>query len=161
MQMRAHANALPLGVRMQEVVAPAAAQAVRPSAASARPHWFVAGSALRPEPAWGIEENACWVAHCILERDDKPMFGKARVVLCKVTACSEPRQALRRSTKPNTRGRAGTSCFAARAGGVRLLASDTTQRTMQAGSAPHAMPNPSIERDAQRLAPLGAPHVKR
>ena len=147
---------------MQEAVVPAAVRAVRLSAASARAQWFVAGSARRPEPAFGIEENACWVAHCILERDDKPMFDKARFVPCEVPACSEPRQALRRSAKPNTRGRAGTSCFAARAGGVRLLAGGATQRTMRAGRVPQsAMPNPSIERDVQELSLLAAPHAKR
>jgi hypothetical protein len=57
----------------------------------------------------------------------------AMVSLCRVTACSERMQAPRRSAEPKTR-----SC-AARA----------------------ALPNPSIERDAQRLAPLSAPHVKR
>ena len=42
-------------------------------------------------------------------------------------------QALRRSAKPNIRGRAGTRCYAARAGGSRLLAGGATQRTMRAG----------------------------
>jgi len=54
------------------------------------------------------------------------MVGKAKLELPQT-------QALRRSAKPNTRGRAGTSCFAARAGGVRLLARGVTQRTMRAG----------------------------
>jgi len=70
-------------------------------------------------------------------------------------------QALHRSAKPNTRGRAGTSCFAARAGGVRLLASVVTQRTMQAGSVVlRPLPNPSIERTSPGK-PGAASHLKR
>jgi hypothetical protein len=49
------------------------------------------------------------------------MFGKALVALREVTGCSVQMQALPGSAKPNTKGRAGTSCFAARAGGLRLL----------------------------------------
>ena len=93
------------------------------------------------------------------------MFGKAELELPQT-------QALRRSAKPNTRGRAGTSCFAARAGGVRLLAGGVTQRTMRAGSgALRPMPNPSIERTnnggsslrafASAQPPLFASHLKR
>ena len=70
-------------------------------------------------------------------------------------------QALHRSAKPNTRGRAGTSCFAARAGGARLLASVVTQRTMQAGSVVlRPLPNPSIERTSPGK-PGAASHLKR
>jgi len=83
------------------------------------------------------------------------MFGKAELR-------SPQTRALRRSAKPNARGRAGTSCFAARAGGFGLFAGGATQRTMRAGCVPQsAMPNPSIERDVQGLSPSAAPHVKR
>jgi len=60
------------------------------------------------------------------EHIKRSMFGKAELR-------SLQTRALRRSARPNTRGRAGTSCCAARAGGVRLLGSGVTQRTMQAG----------------------------
>ena len=80
-------------------------------------------------------------------------------------------QALRRRAKPNTRGRAGTSCFAARAGGFGLSASGATQRKMQSGSVVRALPNPSIERTnnggssftafANAQPPLFASHLKR
>jgi len=74
------------------------------------------------------------------------MFGKAELESLQI-------QALRRSAKPNARGRAGTSCFAARAGGVRLLAGVATQRTIQAGSAVlRPMPNPSFKRTGLRPA---------
>jgi len=119
-------------------------RAVRPLAASARPRRLVAGSGLCTEPSFGIEEKACPPEHSFLREPKKPM------------------QALRSSAKPKTRGRAGTSCFAARAGGARLLACGVTQRTMRAGRVPQAaMPNPSIERDVQELSLLAAPHVKR
>jgi hypothetical protein len=113
----------------------ASVRAVRPAslAASAGPEWFDTGSRLCAEPALGIEEKACLPAHSFLGGPKKPMFRKAPGELGQVTACSVRMQALRRSTKPNTRGRA----------------------------APAALPNPSIERDVQGLAPLAAPHVKR
>jgi hypothetical protein len=82
------------------------------------------------------------------------MFGKAELGLPQA-------QALRRSAKPNARGRAGTSCYAARAGGFGLFAGGATQRKMQVVSVLHALPNPSIEGDVQGLSPLAAPHVKR
>ena len=70
----------------------------------------------------------------------KRVFGKAELRLPQT-------QALRTSAKPNTRGRAGTSCCAARAGGFSLLASGATQRTMHAGCVPQsALPNHSIHR---------------
>ena len=70
----------------------------------------------------------------------KRVFGKAELRLPQT-------QALRTSAKPNTRGRAGTSCCAARAGGFSLLASGATQRTMHAGCVPQsALPNHSINR---------------
>jgi hypothetical protein len=82
------------------------------------------------------------------------MFGKAELELPQT-------HALRRSAKPNARGRAGTSCFAARAGGVRLLATVFTQRRMQAGSGVHRpLPNPSIERTCPGK-PGHASHLKR
>jgi len=83
------------------------------------------------------------------------LFGRAELR-------SPQTRALRRSAKPKTRGRAGTSCCAARAGGFGLFASCTTQRTMRAGRVYRsARPNPSIERDVQGLSPSAAPHVKR
>ena len=140
----------------------ASRRAVRPLAASARPEWFGTVLSRWAEPALGIEERACFPQHSFLIEPKNPMLGKAEVLLGQVTACSEEMQALRKSAKPKTRGRAGTSCYAARAGGFGLFAGGTTQRTMRAGCVPQsAMPNPSIERDAQRLAPLVAPHVKR
>jgi hypothetical protein len=57
-------------------------------------------------------------------------------------------------------GRASTSCFAARAGEVRLLASGATQRKMQFRAVPCAPPNPSIER-TRPGKPGRASHVKR
>ena len=82
------------------------------------------------------------------------MSGKAGLELLQT-------QALRRSAKPNARGRAGTSCFAARAGGVRLLAGGATQRTMRAGSGVlRALPNHSIERTCPGK-PGQASHLKR
>jgi hypothetical protein len=96
-----------------------------------------------------------------LESTRSPMFGKAQEAPCKVTARSAPIRALRRSAKPNTRGRAGTSCCAARAGGVRLLAGGATQRTIRAGRVPqNALPNPSIERTSPGK-PGHASHLKR
>jgi hypothetical protein len=100
------------------------------------------------------------------------MFGKALVALREVTACSVQIQALRSSAKPVARSRVGSSCFAARAGCVRLLASGATQRTMRAGFVPQsALPNPSIERTnnggssftafAEAQPPLFASHLKR
>ena len=129
----------------------ASARAVRPLAASARPQRFVAASCLRSEPALGVEEEVWLPELSGLDQPKNPMFGQ-------VTACSEPIQALPRSAKPNT-GRAATS-FAC-GGGFGLLASRATQRPIQAGSVPHALPNPSIEGDVQGLSPSAAPHVKR
>jgi hypothetical protein len=90
-----------------------------------------------------------------------PMLGRAGETPCKARVHSLQTQALRRSAKPNTRGRAGTSCFAARAGGFGLLASGATQRTMRAGRVPQsALPNPSIERTSPGK-PGAASHLKR
>jgi len=136
-------------------------RAVRPLAASARPKLFVAGSALCAEPSSGSEEKVSSPAHSFLGSTKNPMLIKAQVQPGQVAASSKPMQALRRSAKPNSRGRAGTSCYAARAGGFGLFASGATQRKMQAGSVVRALPNPSIERDVQGLSPLVAPHVKR
>ena len=69
-------------------------------------------------------------------------------------------QALRRSAKPNIRGRAGTRCCAARTGGSRLLAGSATQRTMRAGCVHRPLPNPSIERTSPGK-PGAASHLKR
>ena len=137
-------------------------RAVRPLAASARSKRFDAASSLYAEPALSSAEESCLPLQGFLAVPKSSMFGKVLAALCEVTACLEPMQALRRSAKPNARGRAGTSCCAARAGGVRLLAGGATQRTMRAGRVPQdAMPNPSIERDVQELSLLAAPHVKR
>ena len=58
-------------------------------------------------------------------------------------------------------GRAGTRCFAARAGGFGLLAGGVTQRTMRAGLVLFgARSNPSIERTSPGK-PGAASHLKR
>lgn len=143
--MRARSNAVPHGRQMQEAAAPANAWAVRPLAASARPKQFDAGSGLCIEPSLGSEEKARWSALGIHTRLKNPMFGKALAMLCEVTACSMQMQALRRSAKPNTRGRAATSF--ARGGGFGSFAGGVTQRKMRAGRVPQsALPNPSINR---------------
>jgi hypothetical protein len=72
-------------------------------------------------------------------------------------------QSSRLRARQSTVGRASTSCFAARAGEVRLLASGATQRTMplHAGRVPlGARPNPSIELTCPGR-PGHAAHVKR
>lgn len=72
-------------------------------------------------------------------------------------------QSSRLRARQGTEGRASTSCFAARAGEVRLLACSATQRTMrrQVGRVPFgARPNPSIER-TRPGKPVLASHVKR
>ena len=47
-------------------------------------------------------------------------------------------------------------------GKAQVTPREVIQRKIRAGCAAQAaMPNPSIERDVQRLAPLAAPHVKR
>jgi len=144
---------------MQEAVAPANERAVRPLAASARLEWLGTGSTLCAEPAVTSEEKAFLVAHSFLECTKNPMFGKAQLSLCEVTACSKQKQALRRSAKPNTRGRAATSF--ARGGGFGLFAVGATQRTMLAGCVPQsALPNPSIERTCPGK-PGQASHLKR
>lgn len=74
-----------------------------------------------------------------------------------------PSQSSRLRARQGTVGRASTSCFAARAAEVRLLASSATQRTMHrhAGRVPlGARPNPSIERTSPGK-PGAASHVKR
>ena len=88
------------------------------------------------------------------EHIKRSMFGKAEVK-------SLQTQALRRSAKPKTGGRAGTRCCAARAGGVHLLASVVTQRAIRAGSGVlRPLPNPSIERTCPGR-PGHASHLKR
>ena len=83
----------------------------------------------------------------------KRVFGKAELRLPQT-------QALRRSAKPNTRGRAGTRCYAALAGGARLLSGSAAQRTMRAGCVHRPLPNPSIERTSPGK-PGAASHLKR
>ena len=131
----------------------ATARAVRPAslAASARPQRFDPNSCSCTEPASSSEQ----------ESTRTPILSEARAASCNLTVRSKQMQALRGSAKPNTRGRAGTSCCAARAGGVRLLAGGATQRTMRAGRVPQsALPNPSIER-TRPGKPGQASHVKR
>jgi hypothetical protein len=131
----------------------ASARAVRPAslAASARPQRFDPNSCSRTEPALSSE----------LESTRTTILSEAGAASYNLTVRSKQMQALRRSEKPNTRGRAGTSCCAARAGGVRLLAGGATQRTMLAGRVPQsALPNPSIER-TRPGKPGRASHVKR
>jgi hypothetical protein len=120
-------------------------RAVRPLAASARPQRFGTGSNHYAEPASGIEEEVCLSVHSLLREPKKPMLGRAKASLVRVTAYSESMQALRRSAKPNARGRAATSF--ARGGGFGSLAGGVTQRTMHAGSVLlGALPNHSINR---------------
>ena len=139
---------------------PVPARAVRPLAASARPKQFGTASSLSAEPAFSSEEEAYLPALGYLVRFKNPMFGKAVVARSEVSACPEKTQALRRGAKPNARGRAATSF--ARGGGFGLFVRRITQRTMRAASVPQsALPNPSIEKDVQGLAPLYASHVKR
>ena len=119
-------------------------RAVRPLAASALPQWLVASTNLCSAPALSSEEKVCLPAHSFLGGLKNSMFGKARVALGAVTACSVQIQALRGSAKPNT-GRAATSF--ARGGGFGSLAGGATQRTMPAGSVLlGALPNHSINR---------------
>ena len=129
----------------------ASARAVRPLAASAPPERLDADSHRSTEPSLGSEEKVIWVAHSFTGR-------------------KKPIQALRRSAKPNTRGRAATSF--ARGGGIGGFACGVTQRTMHAGRVPQsALPNPSIERTnnggsslrafANAQPPLFASHLKR
>lgn len=79
-------------------------------------------------------------------------------------------QSSRLRARQGTVGRASTSCFAARAGEVRLLAGGTTQRKMQglAGRVPlGARPNPSfnlrpatagaVSRDGARVSIVAVP----
>ena len=94
------------------------------------------------------------------ERHVESQF-QAEAVLRKAEMKPLQRSPLRRSTNPKTRVRAGTSCLAARAGGARLLASDTTQCTLRAGSVVlRPLPNPSIERRSTGK-PVAPAHVKR
>lgn len=69
----------------------------------------------------------------------------------------------RSHARKGSKGPASTRCCAARAGEVRLLACDSTQRKMQglAGRAICVRPNPSIERTLSGLRPPSASHVKR
>ena len=62
------------------------------------------------------------------------------------------------SRQAGSEGRAGTSCFTARAASAGLLLTYPTQRKIQA--APRVRPNPSIER-TRPGKPGRASHVKR
>jgi hypothetical protein len=97
-------------------------------------------------------------SHGFLGHAQKSMFGKAQIGLWRVTARSEPMQALRSRAKPKT---VGVATSFARGGGFGLFASGATQRTMRAGSVPqNALPNPSIERTLPGK-PVSASHLKR
>ena len=111
----------------------ASARAVRPLAASARPQWFDTAMPRSTEPALSSVERVRLPGHSFLGRTKNPNPIKFPVSLREVTACSERMQALRWSAEPKTRD----------------------------GAVQAALPNPSIEGDAQRLSPLVAPHVKR
>jgi hypothetical protein len=139
----------------------ASARAVRPLAASAPPQRFGTGLGRSTELAFNSVVRVRLPTHSFLGRAKNSMSIEVQALPGQVAAASRPIQALRRSAKPNTRGRAGTSCFAARAGGFGLFAGGATQRRMQVGSVLHALPNPSIEGDVQGLSPSAAPHVKR
>jgi hypothetical protein len=87
--------------------------------------------------------------------------GHKKAIVYKAWSCGCKAEALRRGAKPNARGRTGTSCFAARAGGFGLLAGGATQRTMLAGHVLFgARSNPSIERTCPGK-PGQASHLKR
>ena len=138
--------------------APAVALDAGASQASARAAHPLASGAL-PEPLVGRAcvrtvafKKAGLSEHCGYRSAVRSAF-QGRTGSLKTSKVSRAKlyviqtQALRKSAKPKARGRAGTSCFAARAGGVRLLASSTTQRTMHAGSVVLSpLPNPSINR---------------
>jgi len=79
---------------------------------------------------------------------------------CARVGRSLPTVASRRSARQSRVGRAGTSCFAARAGGFGLLVSGATQRKMQGRVVPRVRPNPSIERTCPGK-PGHASHLKR
>jgi hypothetical protein len=154
-----HAATATAGRASSQKGLPASARAVRPLAASARPKLVGAASGLCAEPSFGVE--VCLPAHGFLGTSENRTHIQAQAFAGAVSACSQPMQALRRGAKPNTRGRAGTRCCAARAGGVRLLASGTTQRTMHAGCVPQcALPNPSINRTSPGK-PGAAGYLKR
>lgn len=70
-------------------------------------------------------------------------------------------QSSRLRARQSPEGRASTSCFAARAGEVRLLVTDITQRKTQFWAVQSAPPNPSIERTSNGLRPSAASPVKR
>jgi hypothetical protein len=158
MQTQAHARSQPHGGPMQEPATLAFARAVRPLAASARPRWFGAASTRSTEPALSSLVKVSLPAHSFLGSTKNQRRIEAPVSLGKVTACSKPMQTLRESAAPHPRVRAVTRL--GRGLWVRLVG--FTQSTIRAVCAVQtALPNPSIERDVQGLAPLAAPHVKR
>ncbi len=157
-----------------------AARAARPAslASSARTEAFEAGRS--PAPARRAKHKTigrkvsshvvssavtCWVrSFQSRSAEEVVLIGRSKGSKKSTFGTSELRspqtQALRRSAKPNAKGRAGTRCCAARAGGGRLLVSGATQRTMRAGCVPRPLPNPSIERTAPGK-PGAASHLKR
>jgi len=152
----------------------ASARAARPLAVSAPSQWFETGRHSHAEPSLSAFEVEGSVGNrsnqpnrqaepSVVLRGVVPSAGCRGVARVSGLAVSQrPRfsAALRSSATPGTAGRAATSF--ARGGGFGLFVSRATQRTMRACRVPRdARPNPSIERDVQRLAPLAAPHVKR
>jgi len=136
----------------------ASARAVRPLAASAPTRWLAASASLPAEPALRQRGKGFVAPHSFLGHALNSMFGKAQVELGRVTARSEPMQALRSRAKPKT---VGVATSFARGGGFGLFASGVTQRTMRAGRVPqNALPNPSIERTSPGK-PGAASHLKR
>ena len=139
----------------------ASARAVRPAslAASARPERLEAGT----QSTFGaaLEAQDEQVQPIQGRSASRPSVAQRKQVSIGSTRPGMPlqMQALRRSAQPNTTSRAATSF--ARGGGFGLFASDTTQRTMRAGSVPQsALPNPSIERTCPGK-PGQASHLKR
>lgn len=165
----------PLRGRASSSVSQAAsARAARPLAVSARSRWLDAGKHSAAVPslvAHGVESSVCnrgnlrsrQAEPSVVLRGPVPSVGHRGVTEVSGLAVSKQpwfSSALRSCVAPGAAGRAATSF--ARGGGFGLFSSSATQRTIRAGRVSRgARPNPSIERDAQRLAPLVAPHVKR
>jgi hypothetical protein len=112
----------------------------------------------------GSGAGTCWVRSFHSPREeDTVRVGSAggfkNSMFCKAWSFGSKTPALRRSAKPNARGRAATSY--ARGGSFCLLAGGATQRTMHAGQVHYgARSNPSIERTCPGK-PGHASHLKR
>lgn len=125
-----------------------AARAVRPLAASAPAAVL---EAWQGSSASSVSSPFSTGSHCAgpSGRQRSLPIGRNSLQVC--PARSEGRAAVqalasRSSARQSQEGRASTRCFAARAGGLRLLASGVTHRKMQIRAVPCAPPNPSIER---------------